>query len=359
MPDAIEGLVRRVDDTLEQSSGRFPAYADPVTGEWTWSSDGGWFGGFWPGLLWLSAIATGDSKYARAAADAAGKLSPRVRAPTVLRGFLFWYGAGLGCVLGQADSAVARLAIGAACSMSSTFDPVAGLLPPGAGDASEYGWPRPGACLDGLPGTVPLLSFASGQIHDPALRSMAVSDARGHHAMCVRADGSAAQSATYDAAGQVTSRSSPDGFSQHSTWSRAQAWAMLGLAQAAHISAELIQPAVQVADWYLSHVPGDLVCYWDFGDPAIPNVPRDTSATAIAAAALAKLAPLAGDRYREAAKNTLNALSARHVTFRGALVDGCYEQLNGLATKNELIWGDYFVLEAALALEGALDTTRI
>jgi unsaturated chondroitin disaccharide hydrolase len=88
-------------------------------------------------------------------------------------------------------------------------------------------------------------------------------------------------------------------------------------------------------------------------------VPRDTSATAIAAAALAKLAPLAGDRYREAAKNTLNALSARHVTFRGALVDGCYEQLNGLATKNELIWGDYFVLEAALALEGALDTTRI
>ena len=47
MTHAVSSLVRRVDDTLEQAAGRFPMYAEPATGVWTWSDDGGWFGGFW------------------------------------------------------------------------------------------------------------------------------------------------------------------------------------------------------------------------------------------------------------------------------------------------------------------------
>ncbi len=359
MTPAVSSLVRRVDDTLEQASGRFPMYAEPATGTWTWSDDGGWFGGFWPGLLWLSAAATQDAKYARAAAGAAARLRPRTNAPTVLRGFLYWYGAGLGFELGHASSDTADLATTAARSMAADFDPVGQLLPPGDEDASEYHWPRPGACIDGLPGTIPLLAFASRQIQDPVLRSMALAHARGHHAMCVREDGSVAQSATYDQDGNVTSQTTIDGSSKDSTWSRAQAWAMLGLTQAAHLSAEFTRPATAVADWYLSHVPEDRICYWDFSDPAIPQAPRDTSATAIAAAALAKLAPLAGDRYRQAAQDALHALSTQHISAHGGLIDGCYSLPEGLATSNELIWGDYFMLETALALDGRLDLTHL
>jgi unsaturated chondroitin disaccharide hydrolase len=359
MTHAIASLVRRVDDTLEQAAGRFPLYAEPTTGAWTWSDDGGWFGGFWPGLLWLSAAATHGTSYARAAAGAAARLGPRTNAPTVLRGFLYWYGAGLGFELGHASRDTADLATAAARSMAADFDPVAQLLPPGDEDASEYGWPRPGACIDGLPGTIPLLAFASRQIKDPVLRSMALAHARGHQAMCIREDGSVAQSATYDQDGNVTSQSTIDGSSKGSTWSRAQAWAMLGLTQAAHLSAEFTQPATAVADWYLSHVPEDRICYWDFDDPAIPEALRDTSATAIAAAALAKLAPLAGDRYRQAAQGTLHALSTQHINAHGGLIDGCYSLPEGLATSNELIWGDYFMLETALALDGSLDLTHL
>lgn len=43
-------MIERIDRTLAQSAGRFPMYADPGTGGWTWSEDGGRFGGFWPGL---------------------------------------------------------------------------------------------------------------------------------------------------------------------------------------------------------------------------------------------------------------------------------------------------------------------
>lgn len=360
MPYAgVPDLIRRIDDTLKQSAGRFPMYADPTSGEWAWSDDGGWLGGFWPGLLWLAGAATGEATYARAAVDASGRLGPRTTSPTVLRGFLFWYGAGLGSELGQAGENTAGSAIDAARSLCKDVDPVAHLLSPGDEDVSLYDWPRPGACIDGLPGTVRLLAFASERTGDPTFRTIALAHARGHHKMCVRADGSVAQSATYDDTGELSGQNSINGSSPRSTWARSQTWAMLGLAQAAHLSAEFTRPATEVADWYLRHVPEDLVCYWDFGDPSIPHTARDTSATAIAAAALAKLAPLAGDRYRTAAENTLTALITTHVSAHGALIDGCLNHRKGVATRNELVWGDYFMMEAALTLDGVVDSTRL
>jgi hypothetical protein len=48
--------------------------------------------------------------------------------------------------------------------------------------------------------------------------------------------------------------------------------------------------------------------------------------------------------------------AGRHLGPRGGLVDGCYNARQGLAARNELIWGDYFALEAALARQGQLET---
>jgi unsaturated chondroitin disaccharide hydrolase len=81
----------------------------------------------------------------------------------------------------------------------------------------------------------------------------------------VRADGSVAQSATYDRQGRLSGQASIEGSSRDSTWARAQAWAMLGLVQAAQLA----------------------------------NAPRDTSAAAIAAAALLKLAAPGGGPHRK------------------------------------------------------------
>lgn len=130
---------------------------------------------------------------------------------------------------------------------------------------------------------------------------------------------------------------------------------MLGLAQAAHLSPEFLPDARRVADWYLSHVPADMVCYWDFDDPAIPDAPRDTSATAIAAAALAQLD---GENYAAAATSTVAALAGGHIGTHGGLIDGCYHHNKGLAVSDELIWGDYFLMEATLTLAGVLDPAR-
>jgi unsaturated chondroitin disaccharide hydrolase len=351
----LAGLLQRIEQTGRDASGRFPMFADPQTGEWTWSRDGDWFGGVWPGMLWLAGAATGDRHFTGLATESARRLRSRAGAPTVLRGLLFWYGAGIASVLDPARHAQAELAIMAARSLASDVDPVAGLLPPGEEDARLYRWPRPGACIDGLPGTVPLLAFAAARTGENRLRGIALAHARGLSAFCVRADGSVAQSATYDSRGRLAAQATIEGSSRESTWARGQSWAMLGLTQAAHLAGgEFTATAARAADWYLDHLPADNVCFWDFDDPAIPHAPRDTSAAAIAAAALLKLAALSDSPYRAAAERIINALAERHLARHGGLQGGCYDQHQKLATANELIWGDYFLLEALLTLDGVI-----
>ena len=122
---ALAGLLRRIEQTAGIASGRFPMFADPRSGEWTWSDDGAWSSGFWPGMLWLAEAATGEARFAALAAESAQRLRARTGTPTVLRGFMFWYGAGIAAVLDPARHAQAELAIAAARSLAADFDPVA------------------------------------------------------------------------------------------------------------------------------------------------------------------------------------------------------------------------------------------
>jgi unsaturated chondroitin disaccharide hydrolase len=43
----------------------------------------------------------------------------------------------------------------------------------------------------------------------------------------------------------------------------------------------------------------------------------------------------------------------------GILTSGCYNHRTGLATQNELIWGDYYLFESLQVLAGNLDPTAL
>jgi unsaturated chondroitin disaccharide hydrolase len=205
-------------------------------------------------------------------------------------------------------------------------------------------------------------------LDDETLRQIARAHAKRHIELCIRDDGSVQRSARFDSStGHLTGRFTHKGYSDESTWARAQAWAMLGYALAAkYISDEpiLLEAAKRVSDWWINHVPTDGVAYWDFSDPGIPGVPRDTSATAIALASLLKLSALNTPevrlRYRTAAekatktlvKHFLTPVSERDKRSPGMLAEGCFNGRTGQATKHELIWGDYFLFEALLVLAG-------
>src|SRR6266436_76128 len=96
---ALQRMLGRIDATGSQITNGFPHYGDPATGRWTTSPAGDWTGGFWNGLCWLAAHATGKDPYREWASAWTERLRPRATSDTVFRGFLFYYGALLGAVL--------------------------------------------------------------------------------------------------------------------------------------------------------------------------------------------------------------------------------------------------------------------
>ncbi|TQM13390.1 glycoside hydrolase family 88 protein [Pseudonocardia kunmingensis] len=358
--DGVRQMLSRVNATAAEADTGFPHYAETAGGRWTRTPDGFWTGGFWGGLLALSALGSGDRSYAGLAEDVARRLVPRARSDTAFRGFLFFYGAGVAQLTAPSDAA-RDAALAGARGLAASFHHAAGLIPLGT-QAEEAGAVGRGAAnIDAVPGTVALLAWAAGELGEPALLDMARRHAQRHVEYCVRSDGSICQSAAFDERdGSLLRRYTHKGRSDDSTWARAQAWAMLGFAQAGRwVSPDFLPTAVTVADWWIENLPADRVALWDFD--AGRDEPRDTSATAIAAAALLKLAALLPDRshYREHAAAMVDMLVAGHLTPSGALSGGCFDPTRGVATDSELVWGDYFLLESLLALRGRIEPASL
>jgi unsaturated chondroitin disaccharide hydrolase len=149
------------------------------------------------------------------------------------------------------------------------------------------------------------------------------------------------------------------GYSNSSTWSRGQAWAILSFAMMARETgrAEFLTAARKVADYFINHLPADYVPYWDFAAPDIPNTYRDSSAAAIAASGLIDLSKLMTDatakaRYRTAAENILKSLLgpsywAQGTIHRGLIQHGAVNVPNDqFGRDNSIIYGDYYLLKA-------------
>ena len=363
--DAIARIQKRIDFTAATVGEGYPHFADPASGTWTTTPAGDWTGGYWNGMLWLTAHATGEPRYVELAERWTLPLRARIASNSAAKGLLFYYGAAIGDIL--CGNAIAReLAIGGAQSLAAMYNPRAHLIPIGAEFEEVHSVSDTESEID-IVQVVALLTWASRITGDDNLRTIGISHARRHIELCLRRDGSICQSASIDpSTGAVTRRYTHKGITDDSTWARAQAWGILGWTLAAQWTGDLsfLEPAERAADWWLLHLPSDHVAYWDFDDPAIPNTNRDTSATAIASAAMIKLAalsrlPAKGDLYRQAAKASVSALVANYLGAEGGLWQGCYNKRIGLAVANELIWGSYYLYEALHALAGLLGPSVI
>ncbi len=365
--EAIDRIMTRIDNTVASQLDYFPHYADPTTGIWTTTPNGDWTGGFWIGLLWLAHKYTLDPKYVRSAEYWLEKLRKRINSQTVFRGFLFYYGGAIAEIL-FANTKAREIALLGAEGLCKLYNEKAKLIPLGAEaeEASHVGLAETNVDCVML---IALLSWASEKTGNQKLREMGVQNARSHVRLCVRDDGSVCQSASFDTnTGRFVARYTHKGFSDDSTWSRAQAWGMLGYSLAAASAPheeEFLKVAIKVSDWWIDHVPEDKIAFWDFDDPKVPLVERDTSATAIATSSLLKLSKLVKNsqrqKYIHAAEETLENLVNHHMTplhenesrSGGMLLHGCYNKKIKLATNNELVWGDYFFLEGLLDLNGS------
>jgi unsaturated chondroitin disaccharide hydrolase len=320
---------------------------------WKYTGPSGWAAGFVPGELWSCYQFTGDSWWRdRALSREAAIGESEISVESLNLGALFYPSFARGFAL-TGDPALRAVALEAAHTMAGRYDPVVGAMLSRPGEEFNV-------IIDSLMKSQ-LLWWAARNGGPPEDAEIARRHALTIARDFVREDGSTWHLCYYDAATrQLVRRSQGAAYADGSTWARGQAWALLGFAAAYRESgqAEFLDAARKVTDWYLAHVPDDMVPYWDFLAPDIPAAPRDSSAAAIAASGMLDLAlhdpdPLRRARYAQAARLTLSSLmSPSYLTWGtnpAVLLHGTYTWSSGV-TDRGLAYGDAFFLEALLRL---------
>lgn len=158
------------------------------------------------------------------------------------------------------------------------------------------------------------------------------------------------------------------GYRDGSAWARGQAWGIYGTAVGYRYTGrrEYIGLFKGVTKYFLEHLPGDLIPYWDleFGD-GDEGQPRDSSSASIAACGMLEMAGYmdAEDAvyYTSTAKKLLKSLWDGYVVKDPAVSNGQvlhstysnhspYNTCNHYGVDECNIWGDYFYMEALTRL---------
>jgi unsaturated chondroitin disaccharide hydrolase len=206
--------------------------------------------------------------------------------------------------------------------------------------------------------------------------------------------------------GRYRCPSSQQGYSPFTTWTRGLAWVLLGFAEQlewletldpaqfaaagaakAAVLERFLETARATADFYIQYTPPDGIPYWDTGAPGLVKLgdylgrpadpfndhePVDSSAAAIAAQGLLRLGrhcsqngdAKGGDAYTRAALTTAATLFGEPYlstsdNHEGLLLHTVYHHPNGwdhipegrpIPCGESCLWGDYHLLELAIAL---------
>ena len=200
--------------------------------------------------------------------------------------------------------------------------------------------------------------------------------------------------------------SSQQGYSPFTTWTRGQAWVLLGFAEELEflgtlkdeelapfggrvdVEREMLDAVSAIAEHYLEATPSDGIPYWDTGAPGLARLaghrdrpadpendlePVDSSAAAIAAQGLLRLGRYlqqravaeAGRRFFQAGLTITRTLAAapylsEDPSHQGLLLHSVYHRPNGwdyvppgrkIPCGESSQWGDYHLRELALLVQ--------
>jgi rhamnogalacturonyl hydrolase YesR/uncharacterized protein (DUF2141 family) len=329
-------------------------------GHWKTVTASDWTSGFLPGAMWQMYNATGDSFWSGKATSwtlpIAGQKNQEgdlaFRFMTTFKPLYDLTG----------NSNYRQTLLDAAASKNARWNETVGAFET-TWHKSTSGDPRAnlGVILDQTT-DMELLIWAARQTNNQTYIDRVTRHVRNVIAHMVRPDGSTYGWGYWDRnTGDFIDGETYQGYSNESTWSRGQAWAIYSLTTVAKELnlPDVLAAAQKVSDYFIDHLPADYVPYWDFNDPAIPNTYRDSSAAAIAASGFIQLSQLVTDptasvKYKQAAENILTSLSstsylAEGTPFHGILIHGAQNvpnDPNKYGNDVSLIFGDYYFLEA-------------
>jgi rhamnogalacturonyl hydrolase YesR len=165
--------------------------------------------------------------------------------------------------------------------------------------------------------------------------------------------------------GEVLGKQTVQGYSDESAWARGQAWGLYGFTTVyrATENPEYLEHCINVADFILDHpnMPEDMIPYWDFNAPNIPDAKRDASAAAIVASALLELADYVEDeerrdKYLSAARTMIYNLGTEYRAQPGGngnfiLKHGVGHLPGDSEVDVPLSYADYYFIEAMMRLK--------
>jgi hypothetical protein len=178
-----------------------------------------------------------------------------------------------------------------------------------------------------------------------------------------RPDGSSYHVLDYDpATARLIRKLTWQGTADESAWSRGQSWGFYGFTMMYRFTRDkrYLEQAKKIAKFLFNHpnMPTDLVPYWDFNAPGIPNAYRDASSAAINASALLELAQYVTKNERKdyisKAEKILRSLSSEKYRAKpgengGYLLMHCVGNLPFNSEINTtLTYADYYFLEALM-----------
>lgn len=326
-----------------------------------------WTSGFFAGELWYLYEYTHAKAWQQEASTFTAKLEgEKMNGKTHDMGFKMYCSYGNGYRLTK-NPAYADILVQAAKTLTTRFKPAAGILRSWDHNADKWKCP---VIIDNMM-NLELLFFATRITGDSSYYKIAVSHARTTMKNHFRADYSSYHVVDYDTVtGQVIKKNTHQGFSHESAWARGQAWGLYGYAMCYRETQDpaFLEQSRHIAEYIFNHpnLPTDLIPYWDFNAPGIPNEPRDVSAAAVIASGLYELSTFTsvkeGKSLRAKANRILETLATKYTSRAGE--NKGFILLHSTGSKPAqseidvpLVYADYYYMEALLRKK-ALDVKR-
>jgi uncharacterized protein YyaL (SSP411 family) len=329
-----------------------------------------WTPGFFPGSLWYLYELTGDAKWREEARKWTNTLEP-------LKTFTGHHDLGfmMYCSYGNAirlapEAGDKDILIQSAGSLATRFDEKVGVIKSWNrfrpwGDTTVYHFP---VIIDNMM-NLEMLFYASKVTENSKYYDVSVKHSDATLKNQFREDFGTWHVVCYDPESPaVLGKFTSQGYSNNSTWARGQAWAIYGYTMTYRETRDkrYLDVATKATDFFLKHLPENLIPVWDFnvgmegftpgeGSHAVvfKEKLRDASAAAIVCSALFELGQLANNQsYIDTAIKMLRSLASP--TYRAELGTNANFLLmhsvgalpQGYEIDTPLVYADYYFLEA-------------
>lgn len=326
-----------------------------------------WTTGFWTGQIWLAYEFSGDEELKRVAEIQIESFLNRINNKIAVdhhdMGFLYSPSCVAGFKLIGSEKGK-EAALKAADQLISRYHPVGEFIQAWGAMNAPDNYRLIIDCLLNLP----LLYWASEETGDNRYREIAEKHIHTTMKNVIREDYSTWHTFFFDMeTGKPHHGATCQGYRDGSAWARGQAWGIYGCALAYKYTKkeEYITTFKNVANYYLEHLPKDMVPFWDLEFTDGDDQPRDSSSASIVACGMLEMSKYLDEKdaavYTKLAKQMIKSVYDNYAVkdpkiSNGLVLHSTYSNHSPYNTCDHYgvdecnSWGDYFYMEALTRL---------